>query len=679
MNIFTRLRQTFERREKIPDWLTQSRSISGFSTYTGATIRPETAEAMTAVFACVRVLAETVASIPLILYERLPDGGKRRAIEHPLYTILHDMPNDEMTSYEWRASPLMRSLLLWGNAYSEIEYDRTGQVIGLHPLLPSQMEVLRLPDTGELAYQYHQGSGGTVVLPSSKVFHTRGIGQTGVLGISPIMAARQAIGLSLSLEEYAARLFANDARPSVVLSHPKTLTEDAARRLRSSWIESFGGTENSHGVAVAEEGMTVNTIGIPPEDSQFLQSRKFQKEEIASIYRVPLHMIGDLERATFSNIEQQSLEFVIYTLRPYLVNIEQAISRSLLLKRERGRYFAEFLVDGLLRGDVQSRFTAYSVGRQWGWLSPNDVRRLENMDPIPGGDSYLVPLNMVDAKDGGRAMPGPSVPSAILFEAPSAVMIEEPIIKERSLVEQRAKQVESRYKLMKRYRKVFEEAAGRIVKRECQDIRAAAKKYLAKREAGMFGTWLETFWAEQTETSERLMIPVASAYAEMIADSAVDEVGGELDSSANVERFITAYVKEFAKRQSARDAIRLADTLCKAAEDGGDALEAVMTEMDTWEAQHPAQIAADESVRAGNAVAKMIFGMAGVTMLRWYTYGSKPCPYCDSMNGAVVGIEQGFMKEGDELTPEGSEPMSIGQDIGHPPLHGGCECVIGVG
>jgi hypothetical protein len=258
-------------------------------------------------------------------------------------------------------------------------------------------------------------------------------------------------------------------------------------------------------------------------------------------------------------------------------------------------------------------------------------------------------------------------------------MIEEPIIKERSLVEQRAKQVESRYKLMKRYRKVFEEAAGRIVKRECQDIRAAAKKYLAKREAGMFGTWLETFWAEQTETSERLMIPVASAYAEMIADSAVDEVGGELDSSANVERFITAYVKEFAKRQSARDAIRLADTLCKAAEDGGDALEAVMTEMDTWEAQHPAQIAADESVRAGNAVAKMIFGMAGVTMLRWYTYGSKPCPYCDSMNGAVVGIEQGFMKEGDELTPEGSEPMSIGQDIGHPPLHGGCECVIGVG
>jgi HK97 family phage portal protein len=671
MSLWTRLLEVFERREKVPDWVTQARSVSGFSTYAGIAIRPENAESMSAVFACVRVLAESVASLPLILYERLPDGGKRRATEHPLFGLLHDAPNDELTSYEWRAT-MMRSLLLWGNGYSEIEYDGSGRVVGLHPLLPNQMEVSRMPDTGELVYRYAAGSTGTVDLPSWKTFHVRGIGPSGVVGISPIMAAKQAIALSLSLEEYAARLFANDARPSIVLTHPKTISEEAAKRLRSSWIELFGGVSNSHGVAVLEEGLQVKEVGIPPEDAQFLQSRKFQKEEIASIYRVPLHMIGDLERATFSNIEQQSLEFVIYTLRPYLVNWEQAISRALLLPSERGRYFAEFLVDGLLRGDVQSRYGAYAVGRQWGWLSPNDVRRLENMDPIKGGDSYMVPLNMAEVGQGSRTMDR-------IDERSQTTDIEIHAHQHSLQVERRAQTIGNRYKLMKRYRQVFEETCSRIVKRECQDIRAAAKKYLTKREAGLFGTWLETFWDEQKEAAERLMTPVASTYGGLIADSVADELETDLDASANVERFMAAYVKEFAKRLSARDAERLANTLKDALEAGEDALEAVLAELDAWESQHPTTLALEESVRAGNAIAKMLYGMAGVAYLRWYTYGSKPCPYCDAKNGVVVGIDETFEQKGNEMAPDGAEPMAIGQDIGHPPLHSGCECVIGAG
>ncbi|MCX7903035.1 MAG: phage portal protein [Caloramator sp.] len=364
-------------------------------TNAGVYVSEETAMRTTAVYACVRVLAETVASLPLSLYKRL-DRGKEKATYHPIYFLLHDMPNSEMTSFTFRET-LMTHLILWGNAYAQIIRNSKGEIIELWPLMPNRMDIERDKETGKLIYRYLTDSG-EVILQKEEVFHVVGLGFDGFKGYSPIQMAREAIGLSIATEEFGARFFANGARPGGILEHPGVVKDP--ERLRKSWEEVYKGTKNSHKIAVLEEGMKYHEIGIPPEDAQFLETRKFQLNEICRIFRVPPHMIGDLERATFSNIEHQSIEFVVHTVRPYLVRWEQAISKCLLNEGERRIYFPKFTVDGLLRGDFKTRMEGYAIGRQNGWLSPNDIRELEDMNPIPegqGGDIYLVNGNMIPA------------------------------------------------------------------------------------------------------------------------------------------------------------------------------------------------------------------------------------------------------------------------------------------
>lgn len=366
------------------------------SSNTGLSVTETTALSVVAVYACVRILSETVASLPLFLYKRL-DRGKQRAGDHPLYPLLHDVPNPEMNSFTFRET-LMAHLVTWGNAYAEIEWDSYTKVKALWPLRPDRMQVWREND--QIVYKYYlPNSAGMVTLPAYRVWHIPGLGFDGLVGYPPITLAREAIGLSLATEEFGARFFGSGAAPGGVLEHPGKLSKDAQDNLRKSWNEMHSGLSNQHRLAILEEGMKWNKIGIPPDDAQFLETRKFQKNEIASFFHIPPHMIGDLERATFSNIEEQALEFVVYTMRPWLVRWEQSINQKLLNPDERADYFAEFLVDGLLRGNIQARYQAYATGRQWGWLSANDIRELENQNPLPGeeGDIYLNPMNMVPA------------------------------------------------------------------------------------------------------------------------------------------------------------------------------------------------------------------------------------------------------------------------------------------
>jgi len=396
VGILTRL---FEKRASLTDReIVELLNGGQMDNATGVVVTPETALQSTAVFACVRIIAETLASLPLITYRRLT-RGKERAQDFYLYSKLHDSPNPEMSSLVYREA-ITSHVALWGNGYSEIELDQAGRVVNLWPLLPNQTKPQRDPKTGEIAYTTYVPGKGTYVLPSYRVFHVRGLGMNGLLGLSPIAMARRAVGLALGTEEYGARFFGNNAQPGVVLKHPGTLSDEAYKRMTSSWNEAHMGLSNAHRAAILEEGTGIEKIGVPPEDAQFLETRKFQTTEIARLYRIPPHMLADLDRATFSNIEQQSLEFVMYTMAPWLARWEQEISRSLLLERERSIYFAEFLVDGLLRGDIASRYGAYAIGRQWGWLSANDVREKENMNPREGGDGYLSPLNMVETREG---------------------------------------------------------------------------------------------------------------------------------------------------------------------------------------------------------------------------------------------------------------------------------------
>ena len=405
MGIFSGL---FRSRDK-PQNRTTGSAYSFFfgGSSAGKRVNERSAMQMTAVYSCVRILAEAVAGLPLHLYRYKEDGGKEKAIDHPLYLLLHDEPNPEMSSFVFRET-LMTHLLLWGNAYAQIIRNGKGEVIALYPLMPNRMVVDR-DIHGQLYYQYTRSTeeaptmkGVTVNLPPSDVLHIPGLGFDGLVGYSPIAMAKNAIGMAIACEEYGAKFFANGAAPGGVLEHPGTIKDP--QRVRESWQSTFGGSGNANKIAVLEEGMKYTPIGISPEQAQFLETRKFQINEIARIFRVPPHMVGDLEKSSFSNIEQQSLEFVKYTLEPWLVRWEQSIQRILLSPEEKKSYFAKFNVEGLLRGDYASRMTGYATARQNGWMSANDIRELENMDRIPaeeGGDLYLINGNMLPLGNAG--------------------------------------------------------------------------------------------------------------------------------------------------------------------------------------------------------------------------------------------------------------------------------------
>ena len=398
MSIFSKI---FKARDK-PQNRTAGSAYSFFlgGSTAGKTVTERSAMQMTAVYSCVRILSEAVAGLPLHLYRYTENGGKEKAIDHPLYRILHDEPNPEMSSFVFRET-LMTHLLLWGNAYAQIIRNGKGEIVALYPLMPNRMTVDR-DEHGLLYYQYQRASdeaGGrneTVILKPTDVLHIPGLGFDGLVGYSPIAMAKNAIGLAIATEEFGAKFFANGAAPSGVLEHPGTIKDPA--KVRESWNSTFGGSGNAGKVAVLEEGMKYTPISISPEQAQFLETRKFQINEIARIFRVPPHMVGDLEKSSFSNIEQQSLEFVKYTLDPWVIRWEQSISRIMFTPEEKKTLFVKFSVDGLLRGDYASRMSGYATARQNGWMSANDIRELENLDRIPaedGGDLYLINGNML--------------------------------------------------------------------------------------------------------------------------------------------------------------------------------------------------------------------------------------------------------------------------------------------
>jgi len=377
-------------------------------TSSGKIVNEMSAMQMTAVYSCVRILSEAVACLPLSVYHYNDSGGKERALQHPLYRLLHDEPNPEMTSFAFRET-LMSHLLLWGNAYAQVLRNARGEVIALYPLMPSKMTVDR-DKNGRLFYMYQRGSednpaigkDSLVYLSPSDVLHIPGLGFDGLIGYSPIAMAKNAIGLAIATEEYGAKFFANGAAPSGVLEHPSTIKDP--QRVRDSWNAAYQGSGNAHKIAVLEEGMKYTPIGISPEQAQFLETRKFQINEIARIFRVPPHMLADLEKSSFSNIEQQSLEFVKYTLDPWIVRWEQSMCRVLLSESEKPGYFIKFNLEGLLRGDYASRMSGYATARQNGWMSANDIRELENLDRISeeeGGDLYLVNGAMTKLQDAG--------------------------------------------------------------------------------------------------------------------------------------------------------------------------------------------------------------------------------------------------------------------------------------
>lgn len=658
-------------------------------TVTGVSVTPDSALAYSAVLACIRVLSESVATLPLLVYERM-DRGKRRAVDHWLFPLLHDAPNPAMTRFEWMTT-VVGHLAGWGNHFSEIQVNGAGRPVALWPLRPDRMTVGGSPVMG-LTYDYRvPGEAAPRPLQADRVLHIRGLGADGVLGYSVLRLAREAVGLGLATQEFGSRWFGNGARPAVVLEHPGQLSDPAYKRLEESWNARHQGLENAHRVAILEEGMKIEQIGIPPEDSQFLETRKFQRNEIASIFRVPPHMIGDLERATFSNIEHQGLEFVQYTLGPWLVCIEQRLVMSLLSPAERARLFAEFLVAGLLRGDTKSRYDAYAVARNWGWMSANDVRELENLNPIADGDIYLQPLNMVEA----GALPAPA-PGG---QGSDVVGRNRTDIRTRELGPLEIRAAGRRRRLSDVGAGQIGDAAQRVVNRESNDILNAARRF-ARRPDGLadFRRWLDAFLDEhQAFVRERLWASTW-ALAQLAADEAHDEAQeadheGELDEDG-LRRFVEDYMGSRAQGWVAMLRAALYAALARAEESRTD--QANRTDLERRAEEPPAWLTETETViddrreneaeswgrdeanRVINAVAVTVWAAIGVMFLRWVSSGEN-CPYCDRMNGRTVGIAQWFVQLGEGVDVEGLPALRPGTSLRHPPLHQGCDCMVLIG
>lgn len=532
-------------------------SLGATPTAAGARINQSTALTLSAVWAATRVLADTIAATPLVTYRRL-DRGKERSTDHPLYRVLHDQANPEMSAFTFK-EVLAAHVVLWGNAFAEIEETNGGRVVGLWPLPPTT-EVERVD--GRKRYLVDVPGQGRVVLGADRVLHIIGLGFDGLRGYSVVTMARESLGLTAAAEEYGARYFGQGARASGVIEHPGQLSAEAQKRLRESWTEMHSGLQNAHRTAILEEGMKWQQLSIPPEDSQFLQTRKFQTTEVARWFRVPPHMLGDLEKATYSNIEQQSIEFVQHTMLPWFRRWEQAIHGSALLSDiDRPRIFAEFNVEGLLRGDSQARAEFYAKMWGIGALSINQILEAENQNTIDGGDERFVPVNMVPlSKAGEPAEPEPTPePPERQRPVPSYVRLRDTLVP------------------------VFQDAAGRVVWRETMQLRKHVEKWQA-RSLPELELWLADFY--QTFRAYVAQQFTAAIETTLRSVGVVDQAVATELAGALADRWVTESRQTLAARLAA----------CRQEPRAG-----VLAHLDDWQAMRAAATASEEVARIGLA------------------------------------------------------------------------------
>lgn len=546
-------------------------SLNSISTNSGVSVTPDNSLQLTAVSACVRVLSETLAMLPLHIFKNISGGnGREKAINHYLYPLLASKPNPEMSSFDFRDT-LCGHMAQWGNAFSYIDYDKlTGNIKGLWPLMPDTTTVWREANTRKVWYaiQMHASMGGGYEWhPADEIWHLRIFSKDGLTGRSFIRTHKEALGISMATEAFGAKFFGNGSRPGIVLQYPGKFTDEVAlENIRESWINQHEGIENAHRVAILEEGMELKEVGIHPDEAQFLETRRFQAEEIARIFRVPPHMIGILDKATFSNIEQQSIEFVTRTMMPWIVNWEQSIVNNLLTPTEARVYYPKFILDSLLRGDTLSRYQAYGLGRNGGWLSANDIRALEDMNPIDGGDKYLAPLNYTDLLKLGKDGQGGAI-----REISSMITMDSDPNGQENRSEDRLKVAVER---------LFEDVMGRILKRESQDLTAMAKKQSNGDQVETITKEVEKFYDQHSQWAKRLIQPIIESCIVLIGIEDID---------------YRAFLSQFETNYKQKECEKVMNLVASALEKGNDAREILKDEVEFWVEDRSKELALEES------------------------------------------------------------------------------------
>ena len=628
---------------------------------------PEDALGLSAWWNAIAIIAGTIGSLPLKLYRK--EGERRVAVrDDPRYRLMFRRPNGWQTAFEWREMA-QGHLLVRGNHYSRIVRDQLGRPVAIVPLHPDRVQ----PEIrgGEITYRFRSPAGGDELIPMQDMLHLRGLGSNGVTGYSVVAVARESLGYSLQLERFGSQFIENKGRPGGILQSDEVLQKEQRRELGEQWDRMFQGGGLGK-TAVIDSGLKWQQVGFSNEDAQWLGSRSHQVTEIARWTNLPPHFLKDLTRATFSNIEEQAIEFVVHTIRPWAERWEQRLDCMLLTEAEQGEFGFKFSLEALLRGDAASRGAFYQLLFNMGAITPNEIRAKEEMNPHDsGGDQAFVQVNLMPLDQAAepfgamersldRALGGTT--EARLIEASATERWEERAVRS----------IASRRRVMAAYRRLMEEAAGRIVNREL----IALRRILDAVDDGDVDEFLRRLdiFAEGLPPAVRtIMGPVLATYIDLVAADASDEVELEEVPQESVDRFRSSYVDRMAEGHTSETVGRLRNT---ALETQGDAFANVHRMLDRWEEHRAADMGLREVVTAGAGVSRMLYSMGGFDTV-WVTVGES-CPYCHKLNGRVVGPGERFLNAGDSIDPEDgeNEPLKVRRGVGHPQAHSGCDCSV---
>lgn len=645
-------------------------------TKTGIVIDENEALKYSSYFAANRVLYETLATMPVILYKDSSEN-RERATKHPLYKLLHRQPNKYMGAYEWKE--LMAYYYLhYGRAYALKVFGSDGYVKELRPLDPTKMTTKLV--NGSKVFIYRPDGQKEVPYLQWEIFHVHGFSADGVDGKPTIELHENSIGLGMAIEEYGSKFFANDASPGGFLKHPGKLSDDAYKRLLVWWDKRHKGVSNKHKLGILEEGMEFNKISSDPEESQMMDSRKFQRSEMASINRLPPHLIGDLEHATFTNIEHQSIEFVKYTMLPHFTRWEQAFTTQLLPEQEQETYYFEFLVDALMRGDMQSRFQAYQIAINNGFMSINDVCKRENMNKIEGGDKHYIPMNLIDINE-PKPEPANSAPVDQEEDVEDEDDKEEEDSKEptkRSFSDyevRTSKDINQRKSLKKTYKRFFRDAIGSIQHREIAGIKKGIDKYLTTRAAEEFSVYVDELYRELSPYIEKKAQLIIETMSESVTESVTSAYDLDQLNEDDIRTFSKEYIEYFVKRYISASKTDVKESLRTAIEKQID-FEKQFSDMFTdWIDKRADRLAEDEAARGVSAFTFEAFMLSEIRYGRWVTSGTDTCPACMELDGMVVELGNSFINPQLGLKYNGKF-YADGRSFKHPPAHGGCDCEI---
>jgi HK97 family phage portal protein len=666
MSIMTRVKAAYRALTGLEDesW---KNFMYGKKTDAGPRINEQSSLSISALFAAVNFIAGTIATLPKVVYRHQANGGKQRAIDHPLYAKLHDQPNEDMTAWQWVYTSIMHKYL-WGNWYTYRNFN-TYRNQRLIPLLPDR--TYKDPDRPGYVFTRINNKTKEIALPKEDVLHIPHISLDGITGKGIIHYARESLGIAKAQDQFAGKFFGTGLHPGGFVNVEGKMDEETRKALQRDFNQKYAGLGKSHMVIFMTGGAKYEPEEIDPEKAQALESRQFSVVEVSRWTNLPPHILRELSRATFSNIEQQGLELVIYSLLPITTQIEQAMNATFFDEEERKTHFIKFELKGLMRGDLKTRQAFYESMLDRGVFNADMVLDLEDMNPQPDGlgKIYFVPLNMVNKKMVTGSQPL-TIEASDHNRGDRGVEFSEYI---EGTVEYRYTGL--RRKLTQAYKKKFDAYGENIVALEVKSIREAIEKHLSERNSIDFFAWLDSFYSEFKQDIERSAAPLLSSYADALLPVAKEEIQSEADIDTEYQRFQHDYKEVFVSRHIDSSVGQIKNVVSEAQQNGEDPGEALTQRMDEWEEKRPGKITMRETIRAENAFAKAVFAAAGITKIRSVHLG-KSCPYCRALDGTVIDIKGNFLTKGEFQPDNADEPLIVTGNRSHPPYHDGCDCTI---